>query len=75
MKDGIVGVVVDIEPNHLYRVRLPSGTLVRAHIGPGLQMRIVRVSPGDRVRVELSQLDTGRGRIVGVMANGTEQRS
>jgi translation initiation factor IF-1 len=51
-------------PSALYRVRLDEGTLVTAHIGGRVDRNFVRVLVGDRVRVELSPVDLGRGRIV-----------
>ncbi len=51
-------------PSGLYRVRLDAGSLVTAHIADRMDRNFMRVLVGDRVRVELSPVDTGRGRIV-----------
>jgi translation initiation factor IF-1 len=51
-------------PSALYRVKLDGGGLVTAHIADRLDRNFVRLLVGDRVRVELSPADTGRGRIV-----------
>jgi translation initiation factor IF-1 len=48
----------------LYRVKLDSGGQVTAHIADRVDRNFVRVLVGDRVRIELSPLDSGRGRIV-----------
>jgi len=48
----------------LYRVRLDGGSFVTAHIADRIDRNFVRVLVGDRVRVELSPVDRGRGRIV-----------
>jgi len=48
----------------LYRVRLDGGALVTAHIADRIDRNFVRVLVGDRVRLELSPVDRGRGRIV-----------
>jgi translation initiation factor IF-1 len=45
-------------------VRLDEGRTVTAHIGGRIDRNFIRVLVGDRVRVELSPLDPGRGRIV-----------
>jgi translation initiation factor IF-1 len=45
-------------------VKLDGGSLVTAHIADRLDRNFVRLLVGDRVRVELSPLDLGRGRIV-----------
>ena len=49
----------------MYRVRLDEGSQVLAHIADRIDRNFVRVLVGDRVRVELSRVDIGRGRIVG----------
>jgi translation initiation factor IF-1 len=58
------GVVTELMPSALYRVRLDDGPSVVAHIADRIGRNFVRVLVGDRVRVELSPLDLGRGRIV-----------
>jgi translation initiation factor IF-1 len=58
------GVVIAQLPSALYRVRLDEGTQVTAHIADRVDRNFVRVLVGDRVRVELSPVDVGRGRIV-----------
>jgi len=59
-----VGTVVEALPSGLYRVRLGDGPLVTAHVADRVDRNFVRVLVGDRVRVELSPVDPGRGRIV-----------
>jgi translation initiation factor IF-1 len=61
---GVTGVVTEILPSALYRVRLGDGPAVTAHIADRVERNFVRVLVGDRVRLELSPIDTGRGRIV-----------
>ena len=58
------GVVVEQLPSGLYRVRLDAGPQVLAHVGDRIDRNFVRVLVGDRVQVELSPADGGRGRIV-----------
>jgi translation initiation factor IF-1 len=58
------GVVTDVLPSAMYRVRLEEGHLVLAHIADRIDRNFVRVLVGDRVGVELSPVDAGRGRIV-----------
>ena len=56
----------------LVRAQLPSGLYevevdarrITAHIGGGLERNFVRLLVGDRVVVELTAQDLGRGRIV-----------
>jgi translation initiation factor IF-1 len=60
----VAGTVSDALPSALYRVRLDDGPYVLAHIADRIDRNFVRVLIGDRVRVELSRVDAGRGRIV-----------
>jgi translation initiation factor IF-1 len=48
----------------LYRVRLDDGGEVTAHVTGRIDRNFVRMIVGDRVRLELSMVDPGRGRIV-----------
>jgi translation initiation factor IF-1 len=59
-----VGVVTDQLPSALYRVRLEGGSVVTAHIADRMDRNFVRLLVGDRVRLQLSPIDSGRGRIL-----------
>jgi translation initiation factor IF-1 len=61
---AVLGVVTETLPSAMYRVRLDEGSLVMAHIADRMDRNFVRILVGDRVRVELSPVDVGRGRIV-----------
>jgi len=64
-RKAVAGVVVDVLPSAMYRVRLEGGAhLVQAHIADRIDRNFVRVLVGDQVEVELSAADKGRGRIV-----------
>ncbi len=58
------GTIVEALPNAIFRVALDDGREVLAHVGGRLRLVVVRLLPGDRVRIELTLLDAGRGRIV-----------
>ena len=58
------GVVIELLPRALVRVEIEPGRHVLAHADAGPQRDFVRVLVGDRVRVQLSPRDPGRGRIV-----------
>jgi translation initiation factor IF-1 len=60
----VIGIIVEQLPSALYRVKLDEGSQVTAHIADRLDRNFIRLLVGDRVRVELSPLDLGRGRIV-----------
>ena len=64
-ESGVIGVVVEQLASALYTVRLDEGHRVTAHIADRIERNFIRVLVGDRVRVELSPVDLGRGRIVG----------
>jgi len=67
------GTVLAQEPNRMYSVRLRAGSVIAAHVGADLRMKIVRLIPGDRVVVRLSDRDPSRGRIVRRLPPGKEQ--
>jgi len=51
-------------PNALFRVRLDTGRTVNAGAAPELRHAIVRLLPGNKVLVQLSQYDPNRGKII-----------
>ena len=59
-----MGVVTEQLPSGLYKVKLEAGSIVAAHIADRIDRNFVRLLVGDRVRVQLSPVDVGRGRIV-----------
>jgi translation initiation factor IF-1 len=61
---AVTGVVMETLPHAMYRVRLGQGALVMAHIADRMDRNFVRLLVGDEVRLELSPVDAGRGRIV-----------
>lgn len=60
----VEGVVVEALPNAMFRVEIPGGHRVLAHIGGKMRQSYIRVGLGDRVDVELSPYDLTRGRII-----------
>ena len=59
----IEGTVVEPLPNAMFRVELPTGHKVLAHISGKIRMHYIKILPGDKVLIELSPYDLGRGRI------------
>ena len=57
------GKVVETLPNATFKVQLPNGHIVTAHISGKLRMNYIRILPGDRVTVEVSVYDLTKGRI------------
>jgi translation initiation factor IF-1 len=59
----VEGTVIEALPNAMFRVQLPNGHEVLAHISGKIRMHYIRVLPGDKVLIELSPYDLKRGRI------------
>lgn len=60
----VEGIVKETLPNAMFRIELPSGHLVLAHVSGKIRMHFIKILPGDRVLVELSPYDPSRGRIL-----------
>lgn len=60
----VEGKVVEALPNTMFRVELPNGHRVLAHISGRMRMHYIKILPGDKVTVELSPYDLTRGRII-----------
>jgi len=56
--------VVEERPNAVYLVELDNHRKVLAHLVGVVERNFVRLVPGDRVEVELSDTDPTRGRIL-----------
>jgi translation initiation factor IF-1 len=59
----VEGTVVESLPNAMFRVELPNGHKILAHISGKMRMNYIRILPGDKVTVEMSPYDLTRGRI------------
>jgi len=59
----VEGVVVEPLPNAMFRVELPNGHRVLAHISGKIRKHYIKILLGDRVLIELSPYDLSRGRI------------
>jgi len=64
-KDSIEveGTVLEALPNAMFKVELPNGHMVLGHISGKMRLHYIKIVPGDKVLVELSPYDLGRGRI------------
>ena len=63
----VVATVVELLPSATYRLVLENQQEVTAHAAGAAVTNFVRLRPGDRVEVELSPHDPGRGRITKVL--------
>ncbi|MEG0579780.1 MAG: translation initiation factor IF-1 [Niameybacter sp.] len=59
----IEGIVQETLPNASFKVELPNGHVILAHISGKLRMNYIRILPGDKVTVEMSPYDLSKGRI------------
>ena len=47
----------------MFRVELANNHIILAHISGKMRKRFIRLNLGDRVRLEMSPYDLGKGRI------------
>ncbi len=59
----VEGTVLEALPNAMFRVELPNGHKVLAHISGKIRVHYIKIVIGDRVLIELSPYDLSRGRI------------
>jgi len=59
----VEGIVTEPLPNGMFRVELPNGHKVLAHISGKIRLHYIKVLRGDKVLIELSPYDLSRGRI------------
>ncbi len=57
------GVVTELLPNAMFRVKLDNNHEVLAHTAGRMRKNRIRVLAGDRVNVELTPYDLTKGRI------------
>jgi len=58
------GTVMETLPNTMFRVELENGHIVTAHISGRMRKHYIRIMTGDKVTVEMTPYDLGKGRIV-----------
>jgi translation initiation factor IF-1 len=64
------GVVMELLPRALVRIRLEGEHEVIAHPAGSQRANFVRLRVGDRVRVALSNVDRTRGRVLELLTKG-----
>jgi len=60
----IEGTIMHVLPGTMFRVALANDHLVLAHISGKMRKRFIRLTIGDRVKMEMSPYDTAKARIV-----------
>jgi translation initiation factor IF-1 len=67
MSDGksieLEGTIVTVLPGTMFKVQLANGHVVLAHISGKLRKNFIRISTGDRVKMEMSPYDLEKARI------------
>jgi translation initiation factor IF-1 len=59
----LTGAVTQVLPGTMFRVALPNGHQVLAHISGKMRKNWIRISVGDKVKIEMSPYDLGKARI------------
>jgi translation initiation factor IF-1 len=59
----LTGSVTQVLPGTMFRVALPNGHEVLAHISGKMRKHFIRISVGDKVNVEMSPYDLQKARI------------
>lgn len=60
----VTGVVKESLPNTLFRVELPDGNVILCHLSGKMRMHFIKILPGDKVRLEMTEYDKTKGRII-----------
>jgi translation initiation factor IF-1 len=58
------GLVEEVLPNAMFRVKLDQGPIVLGHISGRMRQNKIQILMGDRVKLEMSPYDLTKGRIV-----------
>ena len=59
----VEGKGLEVIPGGEFKVELPNGHTIVATISGKMRLNYIRISPGDKVTIELSPYDLTRGRI------------
>ena len=54
---------MQVLPGTMFRVALPNGHEVLGHISGKMRKNFIRISVGDKVKLEMSPYDLGKARI------------
>jgi len=57
------GEVVELMPAASFKVKLENGHEILAHLSGKMRMNKIRLLPGDKVKIQISPYDLGKGRI------------
>ena len=57
------GVVEEVLPNTMFKVRLSNGHEIITYLSGKLRKNYIKIHEGDKVKVEMSPYDLSKGRI------------
>lgn len=60
----VEGTILSVLPGTMFRVALANEHLVLAHISGKMRKRFIRLTVGDRVKLQMSPYDIDKARIV-----------
>lgn len=60
----IEGTIAQVLPSTMFRVKLKNDHIVLATISGKMRKRFIRLSVGDRVKMEMSPYDLNKARII-----------
>lgn len=66
-KDDILeleGIITDVLPNQTYKVELDNKHIVVCYTGGRMRQHKIRLVSGDKVKIEMTPYDLGKGRIM-----------
>jgi len=66
MKEDLItsdGVVEEVLPNAMFRVKMSQGPVVLGHISGKMRQNKIQILAGDRVKIEMSPYDLSKCRI------------
>jgi len=58
------GIVIEILPNAMFRVKLDNGHEIIAHTSGRMRKNRIRVLLGDKITVEMTPYDLSKGRVI-----------
>ncbi|MFH0840512.1 MAG: translation initiation factor IF-1 [bacterium] len=59
----VVGEVIELMPAGSFKVQLENDHEILAHLSGKMRMNRIRISQGDKVKIEMSPYDLTKGRI------------
>jgi len=59
----VVGEVIELMPAGTFKVQLENGHEILSHLSGKMRMNKIRISVGDKVKIQLSPYDLSKGRI------------